>query len=263
MARSRSRRGEYRAIHTVLVDGPDYQALTPHARLLLLTVKLSLGPCQIGVMPALHATLEERTGLSAADVDQAVAELEHRGWLEVERNVVWVVRGLEYEPSLNAENQKHRAGVKAYVMGIPRLSIVGRFLARYATQWGLDDLADSHAHAMPMPIACTDTETETETDSSASVDAESAGWSTRAVALARAVALPYAPGRCTRILKPFVERDGADVALGHWQVFLESGRHFDPQGKYLPSPGPMTLLRPERFRDSYADWKPSPRSSAA
>ena len=88
------------------------------------------------------------------------------------------------------------------------------------------------------------------------------GWSRRAVDLATAAALPYEEGRYLRILKPFVKRDGAETALAHWAEFLKVGRHFDDGGRFLNPSGPTTLLRPERFRDTYADWKPSTRGAA-
>ena len=88
-------------------------------------------------------------------------------------------------------------------------------------------------------------------------------WTRQAVDCARAHALQYQPGRITRILKPFVDRDGPVVALAHWAEFLTAGRHYDRDMKFLQQPGPMTLLSPERFRDTYADWAPSTRRASA
>ena len=42
-----SDRGRYRSITCALVNGPDYQQLTPEARLVLLTLKISFGPTGI------------------------------------------------------------------------------------------------------------------------------------------------------------------------------------------------------------------------
>lgn len=162
---TRSRRGEYRAIHVVLVDGPDYQALTPEAKLLLLTLKLSLGPYQIGVVPALGGTLMERTGLTAGQVAAGLTALQSAGWVAIERSVVWVIRGLEFEPSLAPNNKLHRAGLAAYVAGLPRLPIVARFAARYGDQWGLGYPSDSHANGYAMPMPSTeDRRQKTETE---------------------------------------------------------------------------------------------------
>jgi hypothetical protein len=94
-------------------------------------------------------------------------------------------------------------------------------------------------------------------------DEPSGSWSAAAVDCIRAAALPYQIGRVLRILRPFVDRDGPDVALAHFREFCKVGRHFDDKGEYLETPGPMTLLRPERFRDSYDEWKPSERSVPA
>ena len=157
------RRGEYRSILTVLVDGPDYQALSPAAKLVLLTLKLSLGPAQIGVVPAVEHVLAVRTGLPVADVLVALADLAE--WVEREGSVVWVIDGLKYEPSISDHNDGHRQSVNAIANALPRLRIVKRFRARYPS-WFLgsgDGKGDGKGDGTPPAISFTETETETET----------------------------------------------------------------------------------------------------
>jgi hypothetical protein len=122
-------RGSYRSIYTVLIDGPDYQALPPNAKLLLFTLKLNLGPTGIDVLYS--AVLEPQTGLTPEQVALSLDVLEHAGWIERERNLVWVVGGLENEPSRSLSNPNHRKEILDHLRSLPRLSIVDRFRRRY------------------------------------------------------------------------------------------------------------------------------------
>jgi hypothetical protein len=122
-------RGSYRAIHTVLIDGPDYQALTPAARLVLLTLKLNLGPTGIDVL--YPAVLEAQTGLGEDDVFHALALLEEREWIRHERNVFWIIEGLRYEPSRALSNANHRKEIAEHLEALPRLAIVDAFREHY------------------------------------------------------------------------------------------------------------------------------------
>lgn len=151
-------RGEFRAIMTVIVDGPDYQSLSPKARLTLLTVKLSLGPSGIDVIPGLKAALSERTGLSPSVLEAALGELVRAGWVQVERNVCWVIDGLKFEPALNVRNENHRKSIFKHLNGLPRLAIVGAFVRHY-TDWfppgnAMPMAFECHSNAMPMPSPC-------------------------------------------------------------------------------------------------------------
>jgi hypothetical protein len=127
-------RGEYRSIYVILFDGPEFQALDADARWLLVTMRLTLGACAIAAIPAMMAVLTDRTGLPPDRVRQGLEALRSAGWIEVESNIAWVVRGLEFEPHLEAKNQPHRTYVQRHVASLPRLPIVDRFRAKYA-EW--------------------------------------------------------------------------------------------------------------------------------
>jgi hypothetical protein len=125
-------RGNYRSIFCALVDGPDFQAFTPGAKLVFYTLKMTLGPSGIDVVPALVATLVERTGADTPKIEKALKELDAAGWVKRERNVVWIVDGLAHEPSLNIRsNSNHRTSLAKHVNGLPRLAIVELFRAHY------------------------------------------------------------------------------------------------------------------------------------
>jgi hypothetical protein len=125
-------RGEYRPIYVALVDGADFTKLSKWARALFYPLKLSLGSLGIAAFPGAMAALAERSGLRLDEVDEAVAELEASGWLRREGNVWWLVRGLEFEPTLNANDRKHVAYVQREWQTLPNLPIRNAFRDHYA-----------------------------------------------------------------------------------------------------------------------------------
>jgi hypothetical protein len=135
-----SDRGDYRAIHSALLDGPDFQRLSPEARWALICLKVTLGPSGINKVPGVLAVLAERTGYTEATVKRCLGELEGSSapWIAREHNVVWVVRALEFEPSLNLHDRKHRISVQKHASSLPRVEVVGRFMLRYR-EWFTED----------------------------------------------------------------------------------------------------------------------------
>lgn len=170
-------RGEYTPIARVLLDGPDFQKLTPIARHVFLTLKISFGPSGIEVRypDALHVELAHQTGLPVAKVTAALDELERAEWIERERNVVWIVEHLRYHPNMTDGLKNHRTGVRQHVGGLPRLAITRRFIEHYAPYFaevpdlaeGYPEAPDSHSIAIAMPIESRSTNTNTKTNTRA------------------------------------------------------------------------------------------------
>ncbi|HET7552168.1 MAG TPA: hypothetical protein VFK04_12830 [Gemmatimonadaceae bacterium] len=135
-------RGEYRAIYTVIVDGPDFQAFSPEAKLLFYTLKLSLGATGIGVIRAMVPTLSEQTGHDEPTVERALCELEDNDWIRREHNVVWIVRGFEFEPGLGVDNANHRKSVQRHIASLPNVGIIALFKRRYRAWFPDTDTPD-------------------------------------------------------------------------------------------------------------------------
>lgn len=141
-------RGEYRSIHTVIVDDPEFQSFSPAAKLIFYTLKLQLGPTGIGTFPAAEAVLVEQTGIpSGGDggwdgvgVADGLNELREAGWLRTERSVYWIVKGLHFDPSLSMENTNHRTSVDKHLKGLPKLEIVNQFAERYSLKLPFPDM---------------------------------------------------------------------------------------------------------------------------
>lgn len=135
-------RGEYRAIHTVLLDSPEFLDLSPGAQLVFFHLKLRLGATGIDVLPAAEAQIAETTGLPLTappngdtnTVANTVRELIRTGWLKRERNVLWLRNGLRYEPSRSLNNEKNRKGVENHISTLPKLKIVNDFAEYYGLE---------------------------------------------------------------------------------------------------------------------------------
>lgn len=126
-------RGEYRPIYRALYRGADFQRLSSNAKLVFHYVKGELPACGIDIWPLLTASLAEQIGsMSVAEVTDAIAELEREGWIRVNGRLVWIVRGLRFEPSMSPLNENHRKYLSHHLAGLPNGEIVREFREAYA-----------------------------------------------------------------------------------------------------------------------------------
>lgn len=131
MANPRKIRGDYRPIYVTLFNGKDYRALSPTAKLVLLTIKGLAGASGLKVWPALSESLAELTGHKTTETRRAVKELIDAEWIQYQDGILWLVRGLEFEPQVS-HGEKHRAWIANELRGLPRSPIIDRFRAHYA-----------------------------------------------------------------------------------------------------------------------------------
>lgn len=126
-----ARRGLFRGLFSVIFEDPDYQRLTPHARLVLLTARLC---CQAGPAAIFRYYLEvlaRQTGLTPKAVEAALQELEREHWIERDGPVMWVRNGLRYDPYLRLSDGKHRKAIERHLEALPRVGMVLRFCDYY------------------------------------------------------------------------------------------------------------------------------------
>jgi hypothetical protein len=128
----------YRGIRVALLDEATYQTLSPEARGVLLALKIGMGRFGIRVEypVALLERLVAQTGWPAATVTDRMDELERAGWIQRERNVLWVVEQLRDEPSLRVANENHHPAVAEHVASLPKLGILAAFIAHYCDWFG-------------------------------------------------------------------------------------------------------------------------------
>jgi hypothetical protein len=135
-----SERGDYRSFYVSFWDDPDVHSLTDRAYRVLTTLKGTLSAAGIGVVYL--AQLAERCGgLERDAIEEALLELEvpkpgsDFGWIVRERNVVWIVNALRYEPNLTSNSAKHRTFVRDRLLApLGNRPIVNNF-RRYYIDW--------------------------------------------------------------------------------------------------------------------------------
>lgn len=137
-------RGEYRSIHSVIIDTPDFIDLGATGQLVWFHLKLRLGATGIGVLNAAEFVLAEATGCHSDAIPNAIASLIQGGWLVRERNVFWLRNGLRYEPSRSLANTNHVKGITTHLAGLPKLKIVNDFADYYDLPRPFPDLPESN-----------------------------------------------------------------------------------------------------------------------
>lgn len=163
-----SARGEYRSIHTVLLDSPEFLDLSPEAQLVWFHLKLRLGPSGIDSMPGIEHVLQETTGLTLNAIGDAMGDAIRGAWLVRERSVLWLRNGLKFDPTLSLSNKNHMAGIAKHLQSLPKLQIVNDFASYYNINQPFPELchtpchADGIPHAMPIPYPIRERERERE-----------------------------------------------------------------------------------------------------
>ena len=133
-----SGRGEYTAIHTALLDAPDFQELTPSERLMVFTLKLTLGPSGIALMRFAALQLGQLSGLDREETEGVLDGLTTSGWLHHQGDVLWLTNGLKHNPNFTLKNEKHRTSIDRHLNGLPQTAIINA----YAEYYGLPSPAE-------------------------------------------------------------------------------------------------------------------------
>lgn len=131
--KSNMSRGAYRGIYCSLLDDPDFQRLSAHARHVFLTVRLCAQAGPAAIFRYYPSVIAEQTGLTAAQVEHALTELAQgeRPWIVREGVVLWVRNGLRHDPTMRLSDRKHRVSVVRALDGLPKLKIVLTFCDYY------------------------------------------------------------------------------------------------------------------------------------
>lgn len=139
-----SDRGEYRSFYVSFWDDPDVHALSDRAYRVLSTLRGTLGPTGIGIVYT--AQLCERCRATPKQIEAALVELEtpkpgqSLGWIVRERNIIWIVNALRFEPNLYVTNEKHRTYVAKLLLPFgERTEIVSKFRRYYSDWFGIPE----------------------------------------------------------------------------------------------------------------------------
>lgn len=130
-------RGIWRGIYSSMTSHPDYQVLSSHARLTLLTLRLGGQSTIAGIGRVYMEALVAETGLSRRQVNAALCELEQKPspeapWIVRDENLIWIRNALRFDPTLTLNNSNHVPPVQRAVAALPRSSqVVQRFRSYY------------------------------------------------------------------------------------------------------------------------------------
>lgn len=135
-------KGEYRGIYVALPHDPDFQDLIPEARACWYPLKLELGLSGIDV--CYPETVARLTGYPSERVAEGLANLIQNGWLRIERNVMWLVDAVAWDPCKPLNIPNSRKSIQAHLSTLPKLAIVNDFARRHG-------LAEPYPEAQPIP----------------------------------------------------------------------------------------------------------------
>lgn len=254
-------RGVYRGIHSSLLDDPDFQHLSAHARQVFLTLRLCRDAGPAVIFRYYPEVVARQTGLSANRVETAMVELERPPlrqppWILREGVVIWIRNGLRHDPNLRLSSSKHRAAVIRQLEGLPRGQIVARFCEYYELHEAINSLSSPEREWPPS----SDTEVLPEKDT------DSAGIGLPAVVSVDLFEQFYsiyprkkAPGAARKAWNASVKQAPPEAIIAALTRQL-------PEFSRRPSdrvPYPATWLNGEQWRnepsdttsaDPYADW---------
>jgi uncharacterized phage protein (TIGR02220 family) len=134
-------RGVYRGLYSVLFDDPDYQQLSAHARLVLLTVRLCRDAGPAAIFEFSTDRLMRQTCLTRREVTTALTELHQADWIDLDASLIWVRNGLRYDPVIRTSNPLHVRAVTHWLAGLPKRPIVLRFCDHYHLPYPFESLS--------------------------------------------------------------------------------------------------------------------------
>lgn len=124
-------RGTYRGVYGALVDDPDFQRLTPNARLVFLVARLCQQAGPAAIFRYYPEILAKQSGLGVRAVTLALAELETDKWIYHDETVLWIKNGLRHDPMMRLGDRRHRVTVERWLEGLPNVDIVAKFRVYY------------------------------------------------------------------------------------------------------------------------------------
>lgn len=144
-------RGLWRSVFSSMTSHPDFQLLTPPARLTLLILRVGGQSTIAGIGRVYTEPLTAETGLTPRRIRAALAELSEKPtleapWIVRDGNLVWVRNALRFDPNLTLANVNHKQAVQRAVSALPASSeVVQHFRAYYRLPAEQEDaLGPSH-----------------------------------------------------------------------------------------------------------------------
>jgi hypothetical protein len=154
--RPKVKRPPYRCFFETLIDDPIFRDLSAHGKLVFFVLSLQLGASGIDVFYS--ETLPRLSSLSADECRKAIKDLETVGWLQIERDLFWLVYRLRDQPAYLLGNENHLKSIVGHLRSLPLQPIVQRFAEHYTLTGDLREhlsllrLSESHPQSHLDPI---------------------------------------------------------------------------------------------------------------
>ena len=152
------KRGVYRGIFSALPDDPDFQQLSPSARLTLYTLRVCTQAGRAVIFRFYREIVCRQTGLTPKALEAALADLVRGNWIAIDDPIVWVRNGLKYDPYTTLVNEKHKLGVLRDLQGLPKRQIVLTFCDYYSLPYPFERASIGSHYREGIPRGDTDTE---------------------------------------------------------------------------------------------------------
>ena len=124
-------RGIYRSIYVALWDDPDFRKFSADEKLIFLNLRTSPLTNLAAVYSFYIEGIERQTGLARDVIFKGLKGLCDKGWIQIEDGVIWIVKGLRFDPGISLESPNHLIAIKKTLLGLPRLQIIRDFLDYY------------------------------------------------------------------------------------------------------------------------------------
>lgn len=124
-------RGSYTSVYTVLLDSPEYDALSLHAAAVWWALKLCPEANQCGVFRVFDDQLSHRSKVPLEWVPGALQELQAADWIRLSGRWVWLRNHLRWNPAYHPGNPNHVAGLIQKISGLPKIPLVREFVTYY------------------------------------------------------------------------------------------------------------------------------------
>lgn len=152
-------RGIWRAIYVSLWDDPEFLKFTRVEKLVFLNLRT--GP-QCNLPAIFRYSLDMvimQTRTKSSSVRLALRTLSEKNWIKTEAGIVWIKKGLKYDPNVTLTNPKHMIAIKNAILSLPKLQIVRDFIDYYKIP-----IAYTIAYPKASPIGYANQEKEEDKD---------------------------------------------------------------------------------------------------
>jgi hypothetical protein len=124
-------RGLYRSIYCSIWSDAEFKKFSPEEKLVFLNLRTSPLTNILAMYPFYVEAIEQQTGLSREVIVRALDSLSIKGWIQIEEGVVWIKKGLRFDPQISLQNENHRIAVRKAILNLPKLQIVADFINFY------------------------------------------------------------------------------------------------------------------------------------